>query len=77
MVYQNYKGQDYKSLKSECQTNNRLFEDPEFPASDSSLYFSRQPPFTCVWKRPKVRISSDSFKSDPHCNICHGVYFKY
>ena len=54
MVYTNFNNQDYKALKDECARNGRLFEDPEFPATNSSLYFSRQPPFTAEWKRPKV-----------------------
>lgn len=51
--FKKYKNQDYKSLKDACVQNGALFEDPEFPASNSSLYFSKQPPFTAVWKRPK------------------------
>ncbi|XP_057301622.1 calpain-5-like [Hydractinia symbiolongicarpus] len=59
MVYKNFKNQDFKSLRAECVTNGRLFEDPEFPATNSSLYFSKQPPFTAEWKRPK-EISPDA-----------------
>ena len=54
MGYKNYKNQDFKSLRDECKSNGRLFEDPEFPTANSSLYFSKQPPFTAEWKRPKV-----------------------
>ena len=57
MGYKNYKNQDFKSLKDEWKSNGRLFEDPEFPAANSSLYFSKQPPFTAEWKRPKVSFS--------------------
>ena len=54
MGYKNFKNQDFKTLKSECASNGKLFEDPEFPAADSSLYFSKQPSFKAEWKRPKV-----------------------
>lgn len=54
MVYKNFKNQDFKSLKSQCASNGQLFEDPEFPASDKSLYYSKQPSFKAEWKRPKV-----------------------
>lgn len=53
MVYKHFKNQDFKKLKDECVKNGRLFEDPEFPAADKSLYFSKQPSFKAEWKRPK------------------------
>lgn len=50
-----YKGQNYEEIKSHCLSNNTLFEDPEFPAIESSLFFSgKKPPRPFVWKRPKV-----------------------
>ena len=54
MGYKNFKNQDFKSIKSQCAANNQLFEDPEFPANDRALYFSKQPSFKAEWKRPKV-----------------------
>ncbi|KAL6421514.1 hypothetical protein ACFW04_014282 [Cataglyphis niger] len=44
--------QDFNSLRRECLATGRLFEDPEFPADDSSLYFSRRPDRYIEWKRP-------------------------
>lgn len=32
-----------------------LFEDPDFPAIDSSLYFSKRPDRYIEWRRPMVR----------------------
>ncbi|XP_042333372.1 calpain-9 isoform X3 [Sceloporus undulatus] len=45
-------GQTYKELKLECQQKGILFEDCDFPANDSSLFFSEKPPVPFVWKRP-------------------------
>lgn len=44
--------QDFNTLRRECLATGRLFEDPEFPADDSSLYFSRRPDRYIEWKRP-------------------------
>lgn len=55
-----FKDQDYESLLSEHDSGN-LFEDPLFPCTDKSLYFSQKPPRGVVWKRPKVRFHDRSF----------------
>lgn len=55
MVKLNYfKNQRYSKLKSQCEKEERLFQDPEFPANDKSIFFSRAPPEQIVWRRPKV-----------------------
>lgn len=46
--------QDFSKLKQECLATGTLFEDPEFPADDSSLYFSKRPDRYIEWKRPMV-----------------------
>jgi len=46
--------QDFNALRQECLESGRLFEDPEFSADDSSLYFSRRPDRYIEWKRPMV-----------------------
>ncbi|KAM9789047.1 calpain-5-like [Neosynchiropus ocellatus] len=55
-----YKNQHYSELKSACIKDKKLFEDPEFPATNSSLYFRRAPPGVVRWKRP------GEISSDPH-----------
>ncbi|XP_036071057.1 calpain-5 [Oryzias melastigma] len=53
-----FKNQQYFDLKNYCIKNKKLFEDPEFPANNSSLFY-RQPPRSIVeWKRPG-EITSD------------------
>lgn len=47
-----YKNQHYSELKKACIKDKELFEDPEFPANNSSLFFRRSPPGRVEWKRP-------------------------
>lgn len=52
-----FKNQVYEDLKRQAQESQTLFEDPEFPANDSSLFYKGnvgQLPGEVVWKRPKV-----------------------
>lgn len=49
-----YKNQHYTELKKDSIKDKKLFEDPEFPASSSSLYFKKPPPGFVEWKRPGV-----------------------
>uniref|UniRef100_A0A3B3X8U5 Uncharacterized protein n=1 Tax=Poecilia mexicana TaxID=48701 RepID=A0A3B3X8U5_9TELE len=39
-----YKDQLYAELKKQHNQNGTLFEDPEFPATNSSLYYTKTPP---------------------------------
>ncbi|XP_046626933.1 calpain-A-like isoform X7 [Neodiprion virginianus] len=50
--------QDFNQLRQECLSNGTLFEDPEFPAQDDSIYFSRRPDRYIEWKRP-MEIAHD------------------
>ena len=52
-----FKNQRYSKLKAQCERDERLFVDPEFPPETKSLYFSRAtPPEPVEWKRPKVSL---------------------
>uniref|UniRef100_A0A8C5TAL8 Calpain 9 n=1 Tax=Malurus cyaneus samueli TaxID=2593467 RepID=A0A8C5TAL8_9PASS len=53
--------QAYEELKQECLHNGVLFEDSNFPACNSSLFFSENPPIPFVWKRPGVSMLLCSF----------------
>ncbi|KAM8952492.1 calpain-6 isoform 1-T1 [Pelodytes ibericus] len=46
------KSQNYLELKRECMKNKTLFEDPEFPASDESLFHSPHLAQKVDWCRP-------------------------
>uniref|UniRef100_A0AAR2L4C2 Calpain 9 n=1 Tax=Pygocentrus nattereri TaxID=42514 RepID=A0AAR2L4C2_PYGNA len=45
-------GKTYEQLRQECLQRKKLFEDPDFPACDSSLFFSQSVPVNFEWKRP-------------------------
>ncbi|XP_075878194.1 calpain-5-like [Nelusetta ayraudi] len=55
-----YKNQHYSELRRDCIRDKKLFEDPEFPATSTSLYFRKAPPGFVEWKRPK------EISQDPH-----------
>ncbi len=47
---------DFDVLKTDCLKRRILYEDAEFPAVDTSLYYSRHPPYMFEWMRPPVSI---------------------
>ena len=49
-----YDTQSYDQIVKKCREEGCLFEDPEFEAEDSSIFFSRKPPRPFEWKRPNV-----------------------
>lgn len=51
-------GKTYDEIKAQCLRENRLFDDPDFPAMDSSVFPSKMPPRPFDWKRPG-EITSD------------------
>nr|XP_020640057.1 calpain-6 [Pogona vitticeps] len=61
-----FKNQNYHDLKKQCLERRQLFEDPEFPASDSSLVYSSPPLGKIEWRRPK------DLCEDPHLFV-HGI----
>jgi len=54
-----FRNQRYSKLKSQCEKEGRLFVDPEFPADNKSLFFSRSPAEPVEWKRPKDICAPD------------------
>ncbi|NXP33418.1 CAN5 protein, partial [Leiothrix lutea] len=55
-----FRDQRYQELKEQCLQQGILFEDPEFPASDESLYYDSADKVKVEWKRPK------DLCEDPH-----------
>ncbi|KAK2162664.1 hypothetical protein LSH36_94g04017 [Paralvinella palmiformis] len=43
---------DFESIRSECLRQKSLYEDPGFPPSDTSVYFSCKPNYQFEWLRP-------------------------
>lgn len=46
---------DYERIKAGCLARGELWEDPDFPATQASVFYHQTPPFQFEWKRPKVR----------------------
>lgn len=55
-----FKDQDYNELVGDYDADN-LFEDPEFAADYSSLYYTKSPSSSIVWRRPTVSSTSYFF----------------
>uniref|UniRef100_A0A8B9CTD6 Calpain 9 n=1 Tax=Anser brachyrhynchus TaxID=132585 RepID=A0A8B9CTD6_9AVES len=67
-------GKAYKELKQDCLRRGSLFEDPDFPASDASLFFSEKPPVPFLWKRPGDIVKDPKFilGGATRTDICQG-----
>ena len=44
----------FEELRDECLQRGELWEDPDFPATQASVFYHQTPPFTFEWKRPNV-----------------------
>lgn len=51
---------NFAAERDRCLREKKLFEDPEFPAADSSIYFSKPPKKHIEWKRPGVCVFKKS-----------------
>ena len=47
---------DYEAIVHHCVKTGELWEDPEFPAVQASVFYHQTPPFSFQWKRPHVSI---------------------
>lgn len=45
---------DYDRIRRACLKRGELWEDPDFPATQASVFYHQTPPFQFTWKRPKV-----------------------
>ncbi|TRY86159.1 hypothetical protein DNTS_030213 [Danionella cerebrum] len=45
-------GKSFEQLRQECLQKGTLFEDPDFPAVEQSLFYSQRVPVNFEWKRP-------------------------
>jgi calpain-9 len=45
---------DYENIVRQCLKSGELWEDPEFPAVQGSVFYYQSAPFTFEWKRPLV-----------------------
>ncbi|CAH1779514.1 unnamed protein product [Owenia fusiformis] len=51
----------FTSLRDRLVQNKQLFEDPDFPAVDESIYHSDEVPDYVIWKRPKELCDNPKF----------------
>ncbi|XP_038828572.1 calpain-9-like [Salvelinus fontinalis] len=68
-------GKTFEQLRQECLQKKRLFEDPDFPACDSSLYYSQSVPINFEWKRPGELCENPEFivGGADRTDICQGA----
>lgn len=45
---------EYSRVTKACNERGELWEDPDFPASQTSVFYHQTPPFTFTWRRPTV-----------------------
>uniref|UniRef100_A0A3P8VMT6 Calpain 9 n=1 Tax=Cynoglossus semilaevis TaxID=244447 RepID=A0A3P8VMT6_CYNSE len=67
-------GKSYEQLRQECLQQGVLFEDQDFPATDSSLFFSQSVPVNIEWKRPTEICQNPQFivGDANRTDICQG-----
>lgn len=54
----------YDRIKSECKKRNAQWEDPDFQAVQTSVFYYQTPPFTFQWKRIADIVPSPLFMND-------------
>lgn len=55
---------DLERVKRCCLKKGELWEDPDFPATQASVFYHQTPPFTFQWKRPKELCTRPVFVHD-------------
>ncbi|EPY81954.1 calpain-9 isoform 1 [Camelus ferus] len=67
-------GQSFEELRRACLQTGVLFEDADFPANSSSLFYSKRPQIPFVWKRPGEIVKNPEFilGGATRTDICQG-----
>ncbi|XP_076272329.1 calpain C isoform X2 [Rhynchophorus ferrugineus] len=55
---------EYERIRRACLKRGELWEDPDFPASQTSVFYHQTPPFQFTWKRPKDLCPRPGFIQD-------------
>ncbi|XP_066982446.1 calpain-C [Macrobrachium rosenbergii] len=65
---------EYGRVVKGCSERGELWEDPDFPASQTSVFYHQTPPFTFQWRRPKELSSNPVFIREEcsQFDIVHG-----
>ncbi|MEQ2244425.1 Calpain-9 [Ilyodon furcidens] len=74
VVNTQWDGKSYEQLRQECLQKGVLFEDPDFPATGASLFFSQSVPVQIEWKRPPEICDNPKFivGGADRTDICQG-----
>ncbi|KAM4750161.1 calpain-9 [Anableps anableps] len=74
VVSTQWDGKSFEQLRQECLQKGILFEDPDFPAADASLFFSQSVPVQIEWKRPPEICANPEFivGDANRTDICQG-----
>uniref|UniRef100_A0A8D0ZV05 Calpain-9 n=1 Tax=Sus scrofa TaxID=9823 RepID=A0A8D0ZV05_PIG len=67
-------GQSFEELRQACLQKGVLFEDTDFPADSSSLFYSERPQIPFIWKRPGEIVKNPEFilGGATRTDICQG-----
>ncbi|XP_049633518.1 LOW QUALITY PROTEIN: calpain-9-like [Suncus etruscus] len=67
-------GQSFEQLRQESLQRGILFEDADFPANISSLFYSERPQIPFIWKRPGEIVKNPEFilGGATRTDICQG-----
>ncbi|GMT24480.1 hypothetical protein PFISCL1PPCAC_15777 [Pristionchus fissidentatus] len=57
---------NFNAERERCLREKRLFEDPEFPACDRSIYFKEKPSKTIEWMRPSDIVDNPQLIVEGH-----------
>uniref|UniRef100_A0A8C0UE85 Calpain-3 n=1 Tax=Cyanistes caeruleus TaxID=156563 RepID=A0A8C0UE85_CYACU len=68
------KEKTYEELHRKCLEKNVLYEDPDFPPNESSLFYSQKSPVKFEWKRPREICENPRFiiGGANRTDICQG-----
>ncbi|KAK4292712.1 hypothetical protein Pmani_034540 [Petrolisthes manimaculis] len=65
---------EYSRVVKQCSERRELWQDPDFPATQSSVFYHQTPPFTFSWRRPKELVQHPVFirEEATQFDIVHG-----
>lgn len=64
---------DYERVRRYCASRGELWEDPDFPAMQTSVFYHQTPPFAFVWRRPRELSSKPQFVAPPGTQTENGA----
>ncbi|XP_050684047.1 calpain-C [Leptidea sinapis] len=57
---------EYEKIKAMCLQKQQLWEDPDFPATQASVFYHQTPPFEFEWKRPHELYANPKFINETY-----------